>query len=157
MFKKHLLICGILTIHGTEKLCLPLGRAWIARHSISLTFFYTSAVCLLICQKINVKNSRSHFITVRLVEIAIFAYILVNKSTNNKNFEKVLLWQTLRLVSKYFKCLLEPLALIVLLGWRCWKKLSATEGWVITIMKWQLCIMLLAFSQRMRRCMEMEQ
>ena len=38
------------------------------------------------------KNSRSHFITVRLVEIAIFAYILVNKSTNNKNFEKVLLW-----------------------------------------------------------------
>ena len=128
LFTKHLLTCGIETVDGTEKLCQPKCRALIAGHSISSTFFCTSAVCLLISQKINVKNSRSHFITVRLVEIAIFAYILVNKSTNNKIFEKVLLWQTLRLVSKYFKCLLEPLALIVLLGWRCWKKLSPTEG-----------------------------
>ena len=47
LFRKHLLICGFVTIDGTEKLCQPKRRALVVGHSISSTFFCTSALCLL--------------------------------------------------------------------------------------------------------------
>ena len=55
LFTKHFLTCGFVTVNGTEKLCSPKRRALIAGHSISSTFFCTSAVCLLISQNVNKK------------------------------------------------------------------------------------------------------
>ena len=55
LFRKHLLTYGFVTVDGTEKLHQPKRRASIAGHSISLSFFCTSAVCLLISQNVNKK------------------------------------------------------------------------------------------------------
>ena len=55
LFIKHLLTSGFITVDGTEKLCQPKRREFIAGHSIPSTFFCTSAVCLLIGHNVNAK------------------------------------------------------------------------------------------------------
>ena len=55
LFTKHILTCGFVTVDGTEKLHQPKRGASIAGHSMSLTFFCTTAVCLLIGQNVNKK------------------------------------------------------------------------------------------------------
>ena len=79
LFKKHLLTCGFITVHGTEKLCQPKCGAYIAGHSISLTFFCTSAVSLLIGQNVNAKTNKFHEMQFWSNRKEFFTYIWVNK------------------------------------------------------------------------------
>ena len=88
LFIKHLLTSGFITVDGTEKLCQPKRREFIAGHSISSTFFCTSAVCLLISQNVNkkligidrnfqmdifwTKTPKNHFLRIKLLTKIIF-------------------------------------------------------------------------------------
>ena len=53
LFTKHILPHSFITIDDTEKLCYPNRRASIAGHSIGLSFFCTSTLCLLIGQNVD--------------------------------------------------------------------------------------------------------
>ena len=88
LFRKHLLTYGFVIVDGTEKLHQPKRRASIAGHSISLSFFFRSAVCLLISQNVNkkligidrnfqmdifwTKTPKNHFLRVKLLPKIIF-------------------------------------------------------------------------------------
>ena len=80
MFTKHILPCSFVTVDGTEILRTPKRRSSIARHSIPSTFFYGSAVCLLISQNINKKLAEISAIKVISMIYSTFfhAYMIAN-------------------------------------------------------------------------------